>query len=67
MKSASVDQELLLVGSQNLHYSSFGEKGLLEFVVASDGPLAIETYQNMFVYYWEQAIPEDQADWVTAK
>jgi phosphatidylserine/phosphatidylglycerophosphate/cardiolipin synthase-like enzyme len=56
MKSALIDQEFLIVGSQNLHYSSFGEKGLLEFVVASDDPGAIETYSNMFDYYWEQAV-----------
>jgi phosphatidylserine/phosphatidylglycerophosphate/cardiolipin synthase-like enzyme len=66
MKSALVDQELLIVGSQNFHYSSFGESGLLEFVVASDDPTAIETYQEMFDYYWDQAIPAAEADWATA-
>jgi phosphatidylserine/phosphatidylglycerophosphate/cardiolipin synthase-like enzyme len=63
MKSALIDQQLLLVGSQNFHYSSFGDKGLLEFVVASDDPTAIDTYQQMFEYYWEQAIPLQDADW----
>jgi phosphatidylserine/phosphatidylglycerophosphate/cardiolipin synthase-like enzyme len=56
MKTVLIDQEFLIVGSQNLHYSSFGEKGLLEYVVASDDPGAIETYSNMFDYYWEQAV-----------
>jgi cardiolipin synthase len=60
MKSTLIDQELLFVGSQNFHYSSFGEKGLLEFVVASDDPVAIETYLDMFNYFWEQGIPVDE-------
>ena len=62
MKSTLVDHELLFVGSQNFHYSSFGEKGLLEFVVASDDPTAIETYLNMFDFFWELAVPVDEAD-----
>ena len=62
MKSTLIDQELLIVGSQNFHYSSFGEKGLLEFVVASDDPAAVETYLNMFDYFWERAVPVDEAD-----
>ena len=62
MKTVLIDQELLIVGSQNLHYSSFGEKGLLEFVVASDDPAAIESYLDMFSYFWEQGIPVDEVN-----
>ena len=62
MKSALIDQEFLIVGSQNLHYSSFGEKGLLEFVVASDDPEAIEKYLDMFNYFWEQGTIVDDAN-----
>jgi phosphatidylserine/phosphatidylglycerophosphate/cardiolipin synthase-like enzyme len=62
MKTALIDQEFLIVGSQNFHYSSFGEKGLLEFVVASDDPAAIESYLDMFSYFWEQGIPVDEVN-----
>jgi phosphatidylserine/phosphatidylglycerophosphate/cardiolipin synthase-like enzyme len=62
-KSALIDQQLLIVGSQNLHYSSFGDGGLLEFVAATEAPQAIQDYQDMFNYYWELAIPADQAVW----
>jgi phosphatidylserine/phosphatidylglycerophosphate/cardiolipin synthase-like enzyme len=62
-KSALIDQEFLIVGSQNLHYSSWGERGLLEYGVATDDPEAITQYQEMFEYYWEQAIPAEEADW----
>jgi phosphatidylserine/phosphatidylglycerophosphate/cardiolipin synthase-like enzyme len=65
-KSALIDQELLIVGSQNFHYSSFGEGGLLEYVAATEDPDAIESYQTMFDFYWEQAIPVDEADWANS-
>jgi cardiolipin synthase len=65
-KSALIDRQMLIVGSQNFHYSSFGEGGLLEFVAATEDPDAIEAYQTMFDYYWEQAIPVDEADWANS-
>jgi phosphatidylserine/phosphatidylglycerophosphate/cardiolipin synthase-like enzyme len=65
MKTALIDQQLLFVGSQNFHYSSFAPAGLLEFVAATDSPAAIQEYQKMFEYYWEQSIPADEAVWGT--
>ncbi len=65
-KSALIDEQLLFVGSQNFHYSSFGSSGLLEFVAATESPEAIQAYQEMFEYYWQLAIPADEATWGTA-
>jgi MFS family permease len=65
MKTALIDHQLLFVGSQNFHYSSFASAGLLEFVAATDSPAAIAEYQKMFEYYWEQSIPADEAVWGT--
>lgn len=62
-KSVLIDKQLLIIGSQNLHYSSFGEGGLLEFNAATTAPEAIETYQKMFDYYWQRAIPAQDARW----
>jgi phosphatidylserine/phosphatidylglycerophosphate/cardiolipin synthase-like enzyme/MFS family permease len=62
-KATLVDEELLFVGSQNFHYSSFSKSGLLEFVAATESPDAIQLYQEMFEYYWNLAIPADQAVW----
>ena len=64
-KSTLIDNELLFVGSQNFHYSSFGEAGLLEFVAATESPEAIQIYQDMFAYYWDLAIPAEEAVWGT--
>lgn len=66
-KTALIDQELLIVGSQNFHYSSWGERGLNEYSVATDDPEAIALYQKMFDYYWEQAISVEEADWANAQ
>ena len=65
MKTALIDQQLLIVGSQNFHYSSFSPGGLLEFVASTDSKTAIEEYQSMFDYYWAQSIPSDEATWGT--
>jgi phosphatidylserine/phosphatidylglycerophosphate/cardiolipin synthase-like enzyme len=65
MKTALIDQQMLFVGSQNFHYSSFSSGGLLEFVAVTDSQAAIDEYQRMFEYYWEQSIPADEAIWGT--
>jgi phosphatidylserine/phosphatidylglycerophosphate/cardiolipin synthase-like enzyme len=66
MKSALIDRQLLIVGSQNFHYSSFSSGGLLEFVAATESEAAIQTYEEMFEYYWQRAIPADEAIWGAA-
>jgi hypothetical protein len=65
MKTALIDQQMLLVGSQNFHYSSFAPSGLLEFVAATDSQAAIQEYQKMFEYYWTASIPAEDAVWGT--
>ena len=40
-----------------------GPSGLLEFVVATESPEAIQAYQDMFDYFWSRAIPADEAVW----
>jgi phosphatidylserine/phosphatidylglycerophosphate/cardiolipin synthase-like enzyme len=60
MKSVLIDDSLLFVGSQNFHYSSIAEGGVSEFVIATDSPQALAIYQDMFEYYWQQAIPMDE-------
>jgi len=60
-KSVMIDHQLLIIGSQNLHYSSISEGGLNEFNIVTDAPKALDTYQDIFEYYWQQAIPVDAA------
>lgn len=64
-KSLLIDDEMLVVGSQNFHYSAYGESGLLEYNVATDSLKAIQKYQDMYEYYWDRAIPSDEAFWTS--
>ncbi|HID52523.1 MAG TPA: hypothetical protein EYP41_10865 [Anaerolineae bacterium] len=56
-KTALIDDEFLIVGSQNYHYSAFGDgQGLAEYSLGTDDPQAIADYQRLFEYQWERAI-----------
>jgi cardiolipin synthase len=55
-KTALIDDEFLIVGSQNFHYSAYGKgNGLSEYSLGTDDPQAIEDYQRLFDYKWERS------------
>ena len=55
-KSAIIDGEFVIVGSQNLHWSAFGEGvGLSEYSLGVGDPAAAEQYQRFYDYMWERA------------
>jgi len=55
-KSVLIDDEVLIVGSQNFHYSAFGPaRGLTEFSFAVEDAQAVEDYRNVFQVEWELA------------
>lgn len=54
-KAALVDGQMLTVGSQNLHYSSFGPLGLAEYTLATSDPGATSEYERMFAFEWARA------------
>ena len=57
-KAVLIDNQFLIVGSQNFHYSAFGDgKGLVEFNIGTDDPDAIEKFKSFFEYHWEQGTP----------
>jgi phosphatidylserine/phosphatidylglycerophosphate/cardiolipin synthase-like enzyme len=60
-KSLLVDGQLLIVGSQNFHYSAYGDSGLAEYNLATNDSGAIQEYQQTFDYYWEQAKPIERS------
>jgi phosphatidylserine/phosphatidylglycerophosphate/cardiolipin synthase-like enzyme len=65
-KSILIDGKLLIIGSQNLHYSAWGEKGLNEYNVATDDQAAISEYKGLFDYKWQQSTPFDEAKYGTS-
>ena len=57
-KAFLVDEQFLSVGSQNFHYSAWGDdSGLVEYNLATDSPGAIDEFQRAFEYYWERGKP----------
>lgn len=62
-KSMLIDDQLLVIGSQNFHYSSWGDSSLAEYNVTSNDPLAIEEYKKMFEINWAEAIPFEESEY----
>ena len=57
-KAVLIDNQFLIVGSQNFHYSAFGDGvGLAEFNIGTDDPNAIEKFKGFFEYHWERGTP----------
>lgn len=56
-KAITVDNQVFVVGSYNLHYSSAGVNGLNEYAVATNNKAALAQYQTQFEYYWQRAKP----------
>jgi phosphatidylserine/phosphatidylglycerophosphate/cardiolipin synthase-like enzyme len=55
-KASLVDEQFLIVGSQNFHYSAFSEgAGLAEYSLGTDSPQAVEDFQQLFEYHWSRA------------
>jgi phosphatidylserine/phosphatidylglycerophosphate/cardiolipin synthase-like enzyme len=55
-KALLIDEQLLIVGSQNFHYSAYGEgSGLTEYSFAVEDPQAVEAFEDVFEYEWNRA------------
>ncbi len=57
-KVALIDNQLLIVGSQNFHYSAFGTgSGLTEYSFAIEDEQAVTEFQAIFEYEWARGAP----------
>ncbi|MDX1416790.1 MAG: phospholipase D-like domain-containing protein, partial [Candidatus Promineifilaceae bacterium] len=55
-----IDDEFLVIGSQNFHYSAWGETlALNEYNLATENQEAIDAYRQSFEYYWQNSVPAD--------
>ncbi len=61
-KAVLIDDQFLLVGSQNFHYSAYGDGALTEFNIGTDDPDAIAAFQKFFEYHWENGGPVPEKD-----
>jgi len=61
-KSMLIDQQMLIIGSQNMHYSSWGSHALTEHSLATDDAAAIAEYQSLFEAKWAEATPFEETE-----
>ena len=55
-KDALIDDQFLIVGSHNFHWSAWGEgQGLAEYSLGVADPQAISDFERYFEYQWERA------------
>jgi phosphatidylserine/phosphatidylglycerophosphate/cardiolipin synthase-like enzyme len=58
-KAFLLDNEFVVVGSQNFHYSAWGDGALTEYNFGIEDVGAIDDYQEVFDYHWERAAPRN--------
>lgn len=56
-KASLIDDQMLIIGSQNFHYSAFGSgSGLNEYGFAVEDEQAVEDFKRVFEYMWGQGV-----------
>ncbi|MCP2013607.1 cardiolipin synthase [Deinococcus sp. HSC-46F16] len=65
-KMVLVDDEMLVVGSHNLHFSSFGRTGLVEYSLATSDAAAIAEAQGLFDFEWARGTAVKTPWWLPA-
>ena len=65
-KATLIDDALLIIGSQNMHYSAWGPGALTEHSMATTDPAAIEEFNALFEVKWQEAIPFEEAEYDTS-
>jgi len=63
-KGVLIDRELLSVGSQNFHWSAWGDPSLTEYNMATDDPRAVTDFLDEYEYWWNLAIPAQEDNWL---
>ncbi len=63
-KAALVDDAMLTVGSLNLHFSSFGPRGLNEYTLATSDPAALRAARQTFDFEWARSMPFSLPYWL---
>ncbi|CAM3403477.1 Phosphatidylserine/phosphatidylglycerophosphate/cardiolipin synthase [Deinococcus saxicola] len=61
-KALTVDRRMVVAGSMNFHFSSWGTLGLAEAALATDDPAAVQQQQASFETAWKTAsrpVPEE--------
>ncbi len=59
-KALLIDDEFLIIGSQNFHYSAWGSPSLTEYNLATDDSQAVADFLNEYEFHWEQGFPFEE-------
>ncbi|MCP4358054.1 MAG: hypothetical protein GY796_08585 [Chloroflexi bacterium] len=59
-KAVLIDGQLLIVGSQNFHWSAWDTPSLTEYNIATEDLEAITNFQNEYNYQWSIATPAEE-------
>ena len=65
-KAIQIDDQILFIGSHNLHYSAWGESGLNEYSITTNDPGAISEFNALFETKWAEAIPFEESQFSTS-
>ena len=63
-KAALIDDAMLVVGSHNLQFASFGLQGLSEYSLATSDPQALGGGRRLFDFEWQRARPLELPYWL---
>ena len=66
-KATQIDNAMLIIGSQNMHYSAWGEGALTEHSLTTNDPAAIEEFNALFETKWQDAVPFEEAEFGTSQ
>jgi phosphatidylserine/phosphatidylglycerophosphate/cardiolipin synthase-like enzyme len=66
-KATEIDNKLLIIGSQNMHYSAWGKGSLTEHSLTTNDPAAIEEFNGLFEAKWEDAIRFEDSEFGTSQ
>ncbi|QFP75867.1 phospholipase D-like domain-containing protein [Deinococcus sp. AJ005] len=62
-KALTVDRRMVVVGSMNFHFSSWGTLGLAEAALATDDPAAVQEQETSFETIWKTASRPVPDEW----
>jgi len=65
-KATQIDDALLIIGSQNMHYSAWGQGALTEHSLTTNDPAAIQEFNALFETKWQDAVPFEDAKFGTS-
>ncbi len=59
-KSILIDDEFLVIGSQNFHWSAWGPLSLTEYNLSTEAPEAIQDFKQEYEYQWQIGTPANE-------